>query len=171
LPVVAVFGVAGILWGASRVGVIEWWRTRVGTIREPDLTITGNLSGKPPPPPVKGISFTLGYSVVGALALVECGLIAAGVVTNTSHWLVVAAASAVVWGVATMICIAHALGKRGMRIHSPLLGLLMIFEYLPRYRALTLQETGRVGPLFYSYIVAMNLALVAVALAWVVTRW
>jgi len=58
-----------------------------------------------------------------------------------------------------------------LRAGKLILGLLMIFEYLPRYRALTLQETGRVGPLFYSYIVAMNLALVAVALAWVVTRW
>lgn len=133
--------------------------------------------GQPPPasrtspPSVTGTRFTLGYSVVGAFALAECGLIALGVVTNAVHWLVVAAAAGGVWGVATMFCTAHALDKRGIRINYPLLGLMMILEYLPRYRALTLQETGRVGPLFYSYIVAMNLALVAVVLAWIVTRW
>ena len=109
--------------------------------------------------------------MVGALALVECGLIATGIVANDVHWLVIAAASGVVWGVTTMICTAHALDKRGIRINYPLLGLLMIFDYLPRYRALTLRETGRVGPLFYSYIVAMNLALIAVVLAWIFTRW
>jgi serine/threonine protein kinase len=133
--------------------------------------------GQPPPasrtspPSVIGTRFTLGYSVVGAFALAECGLIVLGVVTNAVHWLVVAAAAGGVWGIATMFCTAHALDKRGIRINYPLLGLMMILEYLPRYRALTLQETGRVGPLFYSYIVAMNLALVAVVLAWIVTRW
>jgi hypothetical protein len=171
LPVVAAFGVAGVLWGVGRVGLVEWWRNRLGRLRNPDSNVTGKDSGRPSAPPVKGASFALGYSVVGALALVECGLIAAGVVTDTVQWLVVAAASAVVWGVVTMICTAHVLDKRGVRIVYPLLGPLMLFKYLPQYRALTLQETGRVGPLFYSYVVAMNLALVAVALAWVVHAW
>jgi hypothetical protein len=171
LPVVAALGVVGVLWGSSQVGLIEWWRSRLGRLHDPDPTVADEAREKSPPSRFKRGNFSLGYSIVGVLALAECGLIAAGVVTNTVQWLVVAAALAVVWGVATMLCTAHVLDNRGVRIVYPLLGPLMLFKYLPQYRALTLQETGRVGPLFYSYVVAMNLALVAVALAWVVQRW
>jgi tRNA A-37 threonylcarbamoyl transferase component Bud32 len=171
LPVVAVIGVVGVLWGVSQVGLVEWWRSRLGRLCTPDPIVADEVAEKSPSPPFEWGNFALGYSVVGVLALVECGLIAMGVATNTAQWLVAAAASAVVWGVASMICTAHVLSKRGIPINYPLLGLLMVFEYLPRYRALTLRETGRVGPLFYSYIVAMSLALSAVVLLLVVHRW
>ena len=39
-----------------------------------------------------------------------------------------------------------------MRIHA--------FRYMNQYRAITLKETGRVGPLYYSYVVSMIIALV-----------
>ena len=43
---------------------------------------------------------------------------------------------------------------------------LMIFKYLHQYSRITREETGRVGPLFYHYIVPLNVALVlAVAMA------
>ena len=102
--------------------------------------------------------------MIAALAMVESGLMVAGVMTGAPQWLQIAAASSVIWGVVTMVCTAHVLSQRGVRINYPLFGLLMVFEYLPRYRALTLQEAGRVGPLYYSYILAMNLALAAVIL-------
>lgn len=70
-----------------------------------------------------------------------------------------------------MICTAHALDKRGIPVNYPLLGALMILDNLPRSRALTRQETGRVGPLFYPYVVAMNFGMVSTDLAWVITRW
>lgn len=79
LPVVSALGLAGVLWGATQLGLVEWWRNQLGR--------------------------------------------------------------------------------------------LMLFEYMPRYRALTLRETGRVGPLYYSYILAMNLALCATLSLFVLHRW
>jgi hypothetical protein len=65
-----------------------------------------------------------------------------------------------VWGVVSAVRIAVALHERGVRIHPVLLNVL-IFRYLPQYRAMTLAETGRTGWLFYSYVFAMNLALLS----------
>jgi hypothetical protein len=42
-------------------------------------------------------------------------------------------------------------------------------KYLYQYRAITLVETGRTGLLFYSYVLAMSLALLA-AIAGLVVR-
>jgi hypothetical protein len=36
----------------------------------------------------------------------------------------------------------------------------MILSYLHQYAKVTRQETGRIGPLFYHYVVPLNLALV-----------
>ena len=37
---------------------------------------------------------------------------------------------------------------------------LMVLKYLHEYAKLTREETGRVGPLFYHYVVPLNVALV-----------
>ncbi|MBN1895023.1 hypothetical protein JW906_11030 [bacterium] len=63
------------------------------------------------------------------------------------------------WGVTDFIFIAAALDKRGIPV-NPLLFRLFFFRYLNQYRKVTLQETGRVGGFYYSFIIAMNLALV-----------
>ena len=73
-------------------------------------------------------------------------------------FLVLAIMSAL-WGVADAILIAAALDRRGIRVNV-LLFRLFFFRYLSDYKKATLAETGRVGPLYYSYIVAMNVALV-----------
>jgi hypothetical protein len=65
-----------------------------------------------------------------------------------------------IWGVVSAVRIAAALHVRGIRIQPVLLNVL-IFKYLVQYRAVTLAETGRTGFLFYSYVFAMNLALLA----------
>ena len=39
---------------------------------------------------------------------------------------------------------------------------LMILKYLHEYSKITREETGRVGPLFYHYVVPLNVALVVV---------
>lgn len=65
----------------------------------------------------------------------------------------------VLWGVASAVMIAVALQKRGVRIDWIWLRLLILSKYLGQYRDITRQETGRTGPLFYSYVIAMNLAL------------
>lgn len=72
--------------------------------------------------------------------------------------LTVAVVSAI-WGVVDMILIAVALDKRGIPVNMLLLRVL-IFRYLEQYKRATIEETGKVGPLFYSYIIAMNTALV-----------
>jgi hypothetical protein len=66
----------------------------------------------------------------------------------------------IVWGAVSAVRIAAALHGRGIRIQPVLLNVL-IFKYLYQYRAITLSETGRTGLLFYSYVLAMNLALIA----------
>ena len=73
----------------------------------------------------------------------------------------------IIWGVVSAVRIAAALHERGVRIKPVLLNVL-IFKYLYQYRALTLAETGRTGGLFYSYVFAMNLALLAAITGFVV---
>jgi hypothetical protein len=73
--------------------------------------------------------------------------------------LLTVAVLSVIWGVADAILLAVWLDKRGYPINM-LLFRVLIIRYLNQYRDETLKETGKVGPLFYSYIVAMNLALV-----------
>lgn len=67
-------------------------------------------------------------------------------------------------GVVTTILIYNYLSRKGCDVSFLFLKVL-ILKYLGQYRKITLQETGKVGPLFYSYIISMNLALVAVIVA------
>jgi hypothetical protein len=73
------------------------------------------------------------------------------------------------FGVASALMIAGALQKRGVAVNWVWLRVLILTKYLDQYREITRQETGRTGPLYYSYIVAINLALVA-ALAGLLLR-
>lgn len=63
-------------------------------------------------------------------------------------------------GVASAVMIAGALRNRGVEINWIWLRLFILSKYLGQYRDITRQETGRTGPLFYSYVIGMNLALV-----------
>jgi len=65
----------------------------------------------------------------------------------------------VICGVVSAVLIAVSLQKRGIKVNWIWLRLLILSKYLNQYRDITRQETGRPGPLFYSYIIAMNLAL------------
>jgi hypothetical protein len=88
---------------------------------------------------------------------------------NVSDILLVVAILSALWGVASAILIAEALRKRGVKINWVFLRFLILSKYLGQYRDITRQETGRTGPLFYSYVVAMNLALV-LAIAGIILR-
>jgi hypothetical protein len=55
--------------------------------------------------------------------------------------------------------IVHQLSKRGVKI-SFLLLRLYIIKYIHQYKKITLEETGKVGPLFYPCIISINMALV-----------
>ena len=64
-----------------------------------------------------------------------------------------------IWGVVSMVLIAGALHKRNMKVNWIFLKVLII-KYVGQYRRITLQETGKVGPLYYSFVISTNLALV-----------
>ncbi|MGD9148199.1 MAG: hypothetical protein PVI80_21730 [Anaerolineae bacterium] len=63
------------------------------------------------------------------------------------------------WAVTAAMLIARELDRRGMPVSFVWLR-LMILKYLYQYVKITRQETGRIGPLFYHYVVPLNVALV-----------
>jgi hypothetical protein len=63
------------------------------------------------------------------------------------------------WGVVSSVVIATSLSKRGVKINYIFLRVL-ILKYIHQYRKVTIQEIGRPGPWFYSFVVSMNLALI-----------
>lgn len=77
--------------------------------------------------------------------------------------LVAIASAAAIWFVVSTIRIFDALQKRGIEVHFLLLRLLAI-HYAGQYKALTREESGRTGPLFYHWIISINVALAAVLL-------
>ena len=74
------------------------------------------------------------------------------------------------WAGVSAVLIAQALERNGVRTPFPFLG-LFIFRNLRRYSEATRNATGRIGPLFYSYVVPINLALVLVVAALVTARF
>ena len=80
---------------------------------------------------------------------------------NVNGVLIVIAACAVAWYIVSTLLIYDALRKRGERPSFIFLRFL-ILRYASRYREITRAETGRVGPLFYHWVVSINVALLAV---------
>jgi len=74
---------------------------------------------------------------------------------------IVLALICVACGIAASIMIASFLSKRGIKINL-LLFRLFIFKWVGQYRKITIEETGKPGPLFYWFITSWNLALVFV---------
>lgn len=65
------------------------------------------------------------------------------------------------WSIVSALVITDALQKRGIKINWIFLR-IMIIKYIGQYRDVTRKETGRTGPWFYSYIIAVNVALATV---------
>ena len=57
------------------------------------------------------------------------------------------------------IMIVHEVSKRGVKINYFLLRLYII-KYIHQYRKLTLEESGRIGPLYFPCIISVNLTLI-----------
>jgi hypothetical protein len=87
--------------------------------------------------------------------------------TMSTPFLILAILSAL-WGVVSSIVIASFLSKRGIKINYVFFRVLML-KYIHQYRKITVQDSGRPGPWFYSFVVSMNLALV-LAIAGLVVR-
>lgn len=60
----------------------------------------------------------------------------------------------------TTIMIYSFVSKHKTRMTSFLFINLFIFRYLEDYRQLTKKETGKVGYLFYTYVISINIALI-----------
>ena len=75
----------------------------------------------------------------------------------------------VIWAVVAAVLIAVDLQKRGISVSLVWLR-LMILKYLHEYAKITREETGQVGPLFYHYVIPLNVALVIVILL-AITQW
>ena len=75
---------------------------------------------------------------------------------NTIFFMALASA---VWGVVSSIVITSFLARRGVKINYIFIKVL-ILKYVHQYRKITMQENGRPGPWFYSFVISMNLALV-----------
>jgi hypothetical protein len=82
--------------------------------------------------------------------------------TEIGSIFLVIAIPCVLVGVVTMMAMAGALQARGHNINWPWIR-LYILKYVGQYRAVTIQQTGRPGPLFYPFVISMNAALVCVA--------
>jgi len=70
----------------------------------------------------------------------------------------------VIWAVVSAVLITAALDRRGMRTPFPLIGVLLP-RNLIRYKEVTLKETGKIGSLFYAYVIPINAALIVVLVA------
>ena len=68
------------------------------------------------------------------------------------------------WNVVTSLQVYNALQKRGIAVSFLWLRLLAP-KYAYQYRQITRDETGRVGPLFYNWIISINLALLFAVVA------
>jgi len=76
----------------------------------------------------------------------------------------------VIWAVVASLMMARDLQKRGVAVSIIWLRVL-ILNYLHQYSTITKKESGHVGPLFYHYVVPLNVVLVVVVLVAVMSRW
>lgn len=82
--------------------------------------------------------------------------------------LVAVAAVAGTWGIVAGILIFEVLRRRGQTA-SLLWIRLFLPVYVHRYAVITRDETGKKGPLFYHFVIAFNIALIAALLALALT--
>ena len=71
----------------------------------------------------------------------------------------VVALLAVVWNIVTTIAIIRWLQTKGEKINFVFIRALAPV-YAQRYKKITLEETGKVGDLFYHWLISINTALV-----------
>jgi hypothetical protein len=69
------------------------------------------------------------------------------------------AAIAVIWHIVSGILIFNELMKRGEKVYFIFLNFMLPF-YANKYKKKTYKETGKVGKLFYHWLIAINTALV-----------
>ena len=75
-----------------------------------------------------------------------------------SNFFLILAIVCVLCGVVSSIMITVFLSKRGIKINYLFIR-IYIYKYINQYRKITKEENGKVGSLFYSFIVSFILAL------------
>ena len=78
---------------------------------------------------------------------------------NVTILLAVLAFIAVAWFITSGMMIINELLKRKQKVSFVFIR-LMLPVYAHRYKKITLEETGKVGSLFYHWVIAINTALV-----------
>jgi len=78
---------------------------------------------------------------------------------NLAIFLAIIAGLAVIWFIVSGMMMVNELMKRGEGINFIFIN-AMLPVYAHRYKKITLEETGKVGPLFYHWLIAINTALV-----------
>ena len=76
-----------------------------------------------------------------------------------SNLFLILAIVCVLCGVLFSIMITSFVSKRGTKINYLLIR-IYIYKYVNQYRKITIEENGKVGPLFYPFIVSFILALI-----------
>jgi len=76
-----------------------------------------------------------------------------------SNFILILAIICVLCGVVFSIMITVFLSKRGTKINYLLIR-IYIYKYINQYRKITIEENGKVGPLFYPFIISFILALI-----------
>jgi hypothetical protein len=74
-------------------------------------------------------------------------------------FLTIIAGIAVVWFIVSGMMIVHELMKRKHKINFIIIN-MMLPAYTHRYKKITLEETGKVGALYYHWLIAINTSLV-----------
>lgn len=69
--------------------------------------------------------------------------------------------------VVSAVLLTSALDRRGLKT-SFLFMRTLLFRNLSRYKEIAVSENGKVGPLFYGYVVSINAALILAIAAWAV---
>ncbi len=78
---------------------------------------------------------------------------------NVFYVLAIAAACGAIWGTVAAVMIASFLDKRGVKTPF-ILFKFYLFRNQRLYKEFTLKESGKIGPLFYQFVVPINAALI-----------
>jgi hypothetical protein len=69
-----------------------------------------------------------------------------------------------IFATVSAVLVTRFLDQRGLTTPFPFIR-LFLFRNLGRYKEITRSETGKAGPLFYSYVISINAALVLALIA------
>jgi len=78
---------------------------------------------------------------------------------NLTNFFTAIAAIAIVWFLVSGAMIVNELMKRNHKIKFIIINMILPV-YIHRYKKVTLEESGRVGVLYYHWLIAINTALV-----------